>query len=201
MRTAVRTRIGNPSTDGFFTDAQLTDIINEALAAITAEEDWPWLQTSATITTAAGTAAYAAPAAWVHTKQLFINGYEPMIPISLAEIDAIDSTNQALPEVYCIYDEDIIFRPTPDGVYSVIHQYNRSETALSADGDTPTMPSIFHYAIVALACKIAHERQRDLQRAQMDQADYEQWVRRMRNYRYRLQGPQRPKVRPGSVLY
>jgi hypothetical protein len=76
MRTAVRTRIGNPSTDGFFTDAQLTDLINEALAAVSAEEDWPWLQTSANITTVAGTAAYAAPAGWVHTKQLYINLYD-----------------------------------------------------------------------------------------------------------------------------
>jgi hypothetical protein len=200
MRTAVRTRIGNPSTDGFFTDAQLTDLINEALAAVSAEEDWPWLQTSANITTVAGTAAYAAPAGWVHTKQLYINLYDPMIYLSLAEIDSISTTDTGQPQMFTVYDEDIVLRPVPDAVYTVVHQYNRSETALAADGDTPLMPSIFHYAIVTLAAKLAHDRQRDLQRSQIEEADYQGWLRRMRNYRYRLQGPLRPRIRPGSSL-
>lgn len=200
MRTAVRTRIGSPSTDGFFSDAQLTDLINEALAAISAEEDWPWLQTAANITTVAGTAAYAAPATWVHTKQLYINQYDPLIYLSLAEMDSIAVEDVGQPQMFTIYDEDIILRPVPNAVYTIVHQYNRSETALAADIDTPTMPAIFHFAIVTLAAKLSHDRQRDLQRSQIEDADYQQWLRRMRNFRYRLQGPLRPRIRPGSSL-
>lgn len=200
MRTAVRTRIGNPSTDGFFSDANLTDLLNEATAALSAEEDWPWLQTAANITTVAGTAAYAAPAGWVHTKHLYINNYDPLTYLSLPEIDAISTTDTGQPQFFTIYDEDILLRPVPDAVYTIVHQYNKSETAMSNDSDTLLMPSIFHYAVVTLAAKLAHDRQRDLQRSQIEEADYEKWLRRMRNYRYRLQGPMRPRVRPGSSL-
>ena len=88
MRTAVRTRLGNPSTDGFYSDAQLTDLINESLQAISTEDDWPWLQASETINTVAGTRAYTpATGAWIRTKQLYINNFEPLVLVSLAEID------------------------------------------------------------------------------------------------------------------
>lgn len=199
MRTAVRTRMGNPSTDGFYSDSQLNDLINEALHFVSSMDDWPWLQTSETITTAAGDGEYTPNANWVRTKQLYINESEPFILISLAEVNNYGST-QGEPAAYHIYDEDLYLRPVPSGVYSVVHQYIRKETDLSADGDSPIMPSQFHYAIVEFASYLALARAGYIERAQSARKAYEDWYRNMVSFRRRSQSPVRPRIRPGSWL-
>lgn len=198
MRTAVRTRLGNPSTDGFFSDAQLTDLINEALQAISSEDDWPWLQTSENIALTSGDGSYPPAANWIRTKQLYITNFEPLVQISLAEINEI--TTQGQPEYFHIYDEEIVVRPIPTVSATLIHQYIRSETALSGDSDTPVMPTMFHYAIVAFACYLAHLRQQRNELAQLELRAYQDWYRRMISFRRRSQLPIRPRVRPGSWL-
>src|SRR5688572_2366993 len=92
MLTAVRTRIGNPSTDGFYTDAQLGDLTNESLQIYTTEADWPWLQATTTFTTSDGTATYSPPAEWMKTRMLTIDGYDPMAERSLGEIREVALT-------------------------------------------------------------------------------------------------------------
>ena len=198
MRTAVRTRLGNPSTDGFFSDANLTDLINEALQVISTEDDWPWLQTSENIALVSGDGSYPPAANWIRTKQLHITNFEPLVLISLAEVNEI--TAQGQPEYYHIYDEEILVRPIPTVAATLIHQYIRTETALAADGDTPLMPLQFHYAIVAYACYLAHLRQGREQLAQLELRAYQDWYRRMVSFRRRSQLPIRPRIRPGSWL-
>jgi hypothetical protein len=199
MRTAVRNRMGNPSTDGFYTDAQLTDLINEAMHFVSAMDDWPWLQTSETITTTAGDGSYAPNANWVRTKQLFIQESEPFVLISLAEVDDY-GLRQGQPDTYHIYAEELLLRPVPSGAFSVIHQYIRKETTLSADGDTPVMPSMFHYAIVEYATYLGHARAGYAERSQLAFKGFQDWYKNMVSFRRRSQLPVRPRVRPGSWL-
>lgn len=199
MRTAVRTRIGNPSTDGFFSDAQVTDLVNEALQVVSTEDDWPWLQTSETIATVAGTQAYTPAADWVRTKELHIVNFEPLVFKSLAEINNYGDV-QAQPDSYTIYDEDLLLGPIPGAAYNVVHQYIKYEPALSNDNDTPIMPSQFHYAIVTKAAQLAHLRAGYAERADREEKEYQQWYRRMVSFRRRSQRPVRPRVRPGGWL-
>jgi hypothetical protein len=200
LRTAVRTRIGNPSTDGFFSDAQLNDLVNEALQAISIEDDWPWLQTSENIALVAGTAAYTPTAGWVRTKQLFIQEGDPLTFVSLAEIDAYGIQNRGTPDVYTIYGDQVLVRPVPQVAATLIHQYNKSEPLITVDGTSPLMPVIFHYAIVAYAAHLAQKRQGDLAQADAELRDYKEWYKRMVSFRRRSQVPMRVRVRPGSWL-
>lgn len=199
MRTEVRTRIGNPSTDGFYSDAQLNSLINEAMHFISSADDWPWLQTSENITTVAGTRAYTPNANWVRTKQLYINDSEPFVFISVAEADD-NGNRQGQPDQYTIYDEDIIMVPTPSSVYTVVHQYIKKETDLSGDSDSPIMPTMFHYAIVEKAAELALLRAGYGERASTARQQYQEWYRNMISFRRRSQVPMRPRVRPGSWL-
>lgn len=199
MRTALRNRIGNPSTDGFYTDAQLTDLINEGMHFVSSMDDWPWLQTSETINTTAGDGSYAPAADWVRTKQLFIQESEPFVLISLAEANDY-GLRQGQPDTYHIYDEELLLRPVPSGVFAVIHQYIKKETDLSADGDSPVMPSMFHFAIVEYAAYLAHARAGYNDRAQLAYKGFQDWYKNMVSFRRRSQLPVRPRVRPGSWL-
>lgn len=200
MRTAVRVRLGNPSTDGFFTDAQLNDLINEALQSISSEDDWPWLQTSENISLVAGTATYTPNANWIRTKQLFIQEGEPFVMLTLAEINEYGIQSTGTPDVYTIYGEQLVVRPVPQTAATLIHQFIRKEAALALDADTPLMPSMFHYSIVAFATYMAHLRQGYTARADAELKAYQAWYKRMVSFRRRSQVPMRVRVRPGSWL-
>jgi hypothetical protein len=200
LRTAVRTRLGNPATDGFFSDANLTDLVNEALQAISTERDWPWLTTSTTFPTVAGTAAYTPTAGWMRTLVLCIDGYQPIEERQLAEIRSMPTADRGMPRYYAVTGDQIVLRDVPDGVYTITHDYVKVEPALTSDANTPLMPSQFHYSIVAKAAELASIRQRDAVRAGEQLAEYNAWVNRMLDNQRRTRAPKRIRVRPGTAL-
>lgn len=198
--TAVRTRLGNPSTDGFFSDANLTDILNEALHAVSTDVDWPWLQTSTSFNTTGGTATYTPTAGWNRTRVLCIDGYDPLEERSLAEIRSYPSTERGRPEWYAISGDTIILRPVPDGTYAVIHDYIKNETSMSAPSSEVLMPTVYQYSIVAKAVELAHLRQSRPDRAREAAEEYLAWIERMKDNRRRTSAPKRIRVRPGSAF-
>jgi hypothetical protein len=207
-RDAVRTRLGVPTSDSFFSDQVLTDLVNEALQAVTAEADWPWLQTSTTFPTVAGTSTYTPPTDWSQTRSLCIDGYDAMDYRSLSEIREYLSTQRGVPTVYTVSGEVVLLRPTPDAAYTVTHDYLKGEPALVNDTDRPIMPSVFHYAIVAFACHLAHARNNEIGsyrgaitgNAAASLSQYHNWLERMMSARRRTSGPMRVRVRGGSIL-
>lgn len=200
LRDSVRTRIGVPAGDTFYTDQTLTDLLNEALSAISTEADWPWLQLSTTFSTVAGTGTYTPPADWTETRSLCIDGYDSIDPRSLAEIREYLTTDSDVPRVYCISGDTILLRPIPNSVQVVTHDYVKNEALLVTDTDAPLMPSQFHYAIVAFACHLAYLRSGDVQRATAALSDYGSWKQRMLRQRRRTAGPIRVRVRAGGSL-
>lgn len=201
MDTAVRTRLGNPSTDGFFSTAQVTDLVNEALLTIGTEADWPWLQSVGTaITTVAGTATYSiSDTGYTSTRGLCIDGSDPLEERQLAELRGMPTTDRGQPAFFAIAGSTIHLRPVPDAVYTIVHDIVTSEVALSGSG-TPALPAAYYYAVVAKATELAHLRQRDTARAQAALAEYNAWMQRMRDNLHRTKAPKRIRVRPGRAL-
>lgn len=201
LDTIIRTRLGNPSTDGFFTTAQVTDLTNEALLAISAEADWPWQQAAGTdITTASGTATYTiSDTGYTRTRVLVIDGYQPLDERSLAEIRGMPTSDTGQPLHYAIENLTLHLRPVPDGTYTIKHHIVKSEAVLSGSA-TPLIPSMYYYAVAAKATELAHLRQRDTERAQAARAEYNAWLKRMQDNLRRTASPKRIRVRPGSGL-
>lgn len=200
IRDAIRTRIGVPTGDTFYTDQVLTDLANEALSAISTELDWPWLETSTTFTTVSGTGTYTPPVDWSQTRSLCIDSYDAMEWRSLPEIREYPTTVLDLPRVYTVSGDQLLLRPVPSGAYTVTHDYVRTEQTLVTDADVPFMPNEFRYSIVAFACHLAYLRSGDVQRAIAALGDYTAWKARMASARRRTRGPIRVRVRPGSVF-
>jgi hypothetical protein len=199
MLTAVRTRLGNPSTDGFYTDAQIGDLVNEALQVYTTEADWPWLQATTTFPTVAGTATYSPPAGWMKTRLLTIDGYDSMRERSLAEIREVAVAVTGQPDWWALENELINLRPVPNAVYTVIHDYYKIEPELSSTAE-PLMPAQFRWALVEYACYLAKLRAGYVQEAQAFKSVYEQWIQKMADHRRRTTGTRKIRVRPGSAL-
>lgn len=202
LESAVRYRLGVPTGDSFNTDTVIDELLGEALYAVSAEAQWPWLQGSATITTAAGTASYAVPADWYRTRTLVIDTKGPSLELrQIRDIDDVYSTDRGLPCWYTIEGDQVVLRPTPDGVYSITHRYQKVEPALTADsgaGSTPLMPAQYHHAIVQYAVWQSFLRANQGARAQAAFVAYQGWLKRMHDDRRRTSASPRIRVRPGG---
>lgn len=210
LRTAVYARLGVDDTDGMMDPTTINGFINDALNEIANERDWPWLQTSETITTTQGVDTYAPGSfnttvplpAWTATDGLRRGDdgrtMERMSPTELD--DRWDLDQQARPAEWAVYGEKLILRPTPDGVYSILHRYYRAEVELAGDTDTPLLPVEFHPAVAELATFIALRRDRNDPRAQGAETAYAQWVAKMEKRKRRYKTPGRIRVRPGGFV-
>lgn len=200
---AVRRRTGLSSSDAFAADADLIEIIAEVSNAISTERDWPWLETSTTLTTAAGTQAYAMPADWVRTRTLAVSGSGPMDSTrSRQDLDgwfaASDSSGE--PQFFVVSGDVLRLYPTPDRAYSVTHVYYRQETQLASGSDTPLIPSWAHGAIVYAAAAVLLRRVGEDARAEQAQRQADAWMRRLVDNSRRTSGPVRVRVRAGGFL-
>ena len=202
MRDAVRSRLGVAVNDAFYTAQQLTDFVNEAIQAISIEEDWPWLQASTTFSTQDGVQTYTPLDDWARTKSLCIEGYNPMQWRTLAEIRQFGTTDEDdAPRYFTVYGDQILLSPVPNTAKTVIHDYVIQEDLLVEDTDTPILPSQFRFAAVAYASYLALSRSPgNMPRAQLAMADYQAWKDRMLKNRRRQTAPTRVRVRPGSAL-
>lgn len=199
---SVRAKSGYPSTDAQITDAAITDFLNDALNAISTERDWPWLETSATLTTVADTAAYSPPSGWVRTRALQVPGSAPMDgAASRFELDSLyPSTSTGQPQSWVVSGDQIRLYPIPDGVYSITHIYFRQETQLSSPTDEPLMPAWAHAAIVHWATSLCHSRTRNQELADESMKRARDWLTRLADNARRSNGPYRVRVRPGSPV-
>lgn len=206
LRDAVRTRIGVPASDSFYTDPVLTDLVNESVQAVAAEHDWPWLQASTTFNTVAGTQAYTPPVDWNRTKALTVDGFDSIQWRSLQEIREYPSTSRGNPAFFTVYGDQLRLTPVPDAVYVIQHDYLKDEPFLAGDTDTPLLPAQFHYAIVAFAVHLAHARNNEIGSfrgavtgsAAAALQQYKMWLTRIETQYLRQTRPLRVRVRPGG---
>lgn len=200
LRDAARIRLGVPANENFYQSQQLDSLLNEALQTISVENAWPWLQTTTTFATVAGTRFYTPPSNWQRTKALSIDGYDPLTFLDLQEIRAWPDSVTDVPMFYTIYQEQIYLAPTPSAVYTMRHDYIRQETKLLDDTDAPVMPIQFQYSILAFAAHLAYLRAGDLPRAQAALTEYNGWKKRMEEARPRSSSTIKVRVRPGREI-
>lgn len=201
---AVRRRTGLSSSDAFAADADITEILAEVCNAVASEHDWPWLETSATLTTAAGTATYSVPADWMRTRTLQVSGSSPMdSSLSREQVDGWfpDSVNSSGEPLFFVVSGDTLrLYPTPDAVYSVTHVYYKSETVLAAGSDVPLMPAWAQGILIWGAASHLLRRTGQDARADEAQVQYDRWLRRLQDNVRRTSGPVRVRVRSGGWI-
>lgn len=200
MVAAVYRRTGYAQDDGLVTPDRVLEGINEGLQNIASERDWPWLMTSATFSSVAGTATYAPPADWAKTVRLIDAFGEPLERWDAAQLEDLFGLDQGEPARFAVNDEVLVLRPIPSAVRVYTHEYVRFEKTLVADTETPYLPARFHAAAVVLGEAAAHETGRNTDRAEAAMKRYEQWRSRMLDDSRRTRGPQRARVRDGSAF-
>lgn len=150
-------------------------------------ENWRWMQGEFSVAITAGTARYTAAGLGItdlrrwrkdkkrtsyrpHTIYLTSSGVSDegaLLEMSWEEWRTIygrGSQTNNRPTRYAISPaNEFCLGPVPDDDYTVQGEYDKASTRLTADGDTPAMPSEFHELIVwkALAYLAAFDEARD----------------------------------------
>lgn len=201
LRHAVYDRCGVDTDDGLLTADVVNRFVNSALHLIAADEDWPWLRTSTTITTD-GSADYAMPDGWLKIRGVRIDGDLPMTYYDKLELDQrwpLAST-VGRPSEWCDEGDRLLLRPIPSGAFDVVVDYLRQEPELGSDSDTPLMPYTFHDAIVERAAVLAFRRTGEDGRAQAAMVEYAEWRKVAMKNGSRFRGPGKIRIRPGNVI-
>lgn len=206
LRDAIRLRVGMLSDDQLGTDANLNDLINQALHAIELEAaaGWPWQLYRGTFPTVVGTEEYGfATIDATNTimrigslRLLIDGGYEAELA-AMGYSDLVSyfaTTQQATPEAYAVVGRTVVLRPIPSAVYTVKFSATKAEPDLSADsgaGGTPILPATFHNAIVEQAAYLWYRRSNNSDQANVAKAELTHILSRMLGYAREQAGPGR----------
>lgn len=199
LRQKVIDRANLKSTDTRLTTTVLNRIINDALSQVSMEHAWPWLQTSASIVTVAGTSSYAVPADYIQTHSLVQTDIgAPLVQRATLELDQIIASGR--PSTYAIYGTSVLLKPIPDGAYTISHRYIKAEPALVADGDVSLIPEVYSRGAVEWAAMLAFQEIKDEVSALSAEKNYRSWLNRVSDNVRSSREPMRVRVRPGSWL-
>lgn len=179
FETAVRTRLGVPANDGMFDDTVLDALINAAIRHIESIHDWRWLETTETINTSNGDRTYAVAADYRRTVSLATSDGEEVKRRPIEEVDLWVSASSAEPKLYAVYGSEIILAPVPSGAVALTHRYIKTETELSGDSDAPTLPAVWHQAVVEYASYLGFRRVGDLDEANGALGAADSWFKKM----------------------
>ena len=190
LRSAIYLQTGLDEDDGLITPTVLNGFINRALHAVEAEGTWPWLQCSETIVTVANQDTYTPGAYvtnplwdWNRTSELRVleNEADTLNWKGPSELDdKWDLDEIGPPEDFTVYQDQIIVRPIPDGVYNIVHRFERAEIDLVAETDTPALPPQFHEVLVEYGAYLCFRRSRETERMQEALNAYNAWIAKMR---------------------
>lgn len=193
----VRYRGSFNSADTGLTDTVITAQINAALKQVASEQDWPWLESSATITSANGIQSYAVPTGWVRTTAIIDTAAG--VPLDERSVEEIDSfTAVAHPLYFALYGDAVLLGPTPDAVYSLKHRFVKAESVLSAGTDLPLIPRAFDEGVVEFATALCHLFTRQTEKAAEAQARYDAWLKTTQDIVNRTLRPRRAHVAAGT---
>lgn len=179
LRASLRTRLGVPASDAYYTDAVCTELVNAALHYNETEQAWPWLEKDVVLFTAAGVVTYALPADYRSTI-----GLSDPSGFDLEQTDAktvrLLITAVGAPKMWDVLGTNLRVAPAPTGIQALNHNYVGTETDLAADGDTPKLPAVWHQAVVECAAWFAFRRAHNAPDAGAAKAAYDGWVEQMK---------------------
>lgn len=198
FRTRLRDRLASHVQDTFLTSTRLDAAINVALQKSTTTHDWPWLQTTTTITTVVGTDTYAVPADFLRTNSITVTTTGEVIEVRAMKVIRQIVSAATPPEVYSIYAGSVYLRPIPSVIQTLTHDYYRIENTLLSDSDASLVPDPFADGIVEYAAYLLFRVTRELDKADDALAAYKMWVKDTQDNLKQTREPLRISVRPGS---
>lgn len=202
FRSSLRTRMGVPSNDAFYTDNVCDNFVNAALRDIDGAAAWRWNEDEQSVDIVNGTRSYDLPERY--KASLFVatsEGFE--LERATAAHHRLLRGASGRPKVWDIYGSQLRVAPNPDGAYTLTHAYLKGEVSLDADEEEPILPVVWHQAVIERAVYLAHRRWGNLEEAGAALAAYQGLLDQMkpnaRGYSEDTGGGEVPVVAPEAT--
>ena len=204
----VATRLNIDSNDPLY--SSLTGFVDEAIHYLEtgSPDGWPWMRTRITTTVTTGVYTFTQlDATQTISKVLSVkvgsstSGYNPLELRSADEIDQLypDTTQTGLPESYLVEGSTLRIYPTPDSTYTAEVRVVVTEADLGGSSSTPSLPVVFHTAIIDAALLFAYQALNDDRKTATQESRVAQHVQRMRTYGQEYESSPRIRVREWLV--
>lgn len=175
IRTLVLDRMNVSSNDQKFEPARLDRTINQALAALGREADWPWLIAVDTITWPVATASLDLTTVLTNFRTIKHLRHETraLQSVSPKEFAQYVERTGEYPMVYSIVNNTIYLAPQPQAAEQDLDIiYVRDENVLVSDNSEPLMPSAYSELLVLATVKPLSIAAKDNERYQLVQREY-----------------------------
>jgi hypothetical protein len=170
INTAIRNRY-NAVGDTFFNDQMVYDIIYQACLEMATESNV--IESTYSTTSTAATRTYAFPTTAISIRRVEYDG-DKVLPVSVDEDPKTSTTEvSGRPTEYAVWDNEIVFYPTPDvsALTINIHTYNEPQPITASS--TLEVPSEYHMMIVDLGLSIFYAKDGNIQMSQYHEAKWQ----------------------------
>ena len=164
LQTECYDRLRIPTPDATIT-ALVKRMVNNATRKASTYRNWPWMETSVSLSISSSTRAYTLGA----TCGFILNMHDSNgVVLNEVSRDTYfdmyrgDATTGS-PTVFCVDGMDtsnlvtVQVWPVPTGSATLTVRCRRRVADLSSDGDIPNIPTQYHYALVSLAAAMVRE--------------------------------------------
>jgi hypothetical protein len=191
----VRARIEQKLDDTNFGVAKLNQFINDAQEDILNSRRFVFMEREADVTTNEGSQTLLnVPTDMQTPLSLRIHtpiGYATVLPYMEYEdfdraIPNQDYIGNTIPNMWRVFNKDILIYPNPDTAYYLKLKYIKEVTELILDADVPEIPQSFGEALVLAGYKRALEHNDDFDQAQVIQQQIDEFITKM-DERYKRQ--------------
>lgn len=173
---------------GSDTASQQNGFINAAGREITGERRWWWREAqnnSLTMTAGTATLSTASIADLLDIDAVRLTYGSEYYDLDYAAPQDLRTQvhlarDPGIPQFWSFVNGGLLFWPYPDRAYTVSIDYLKDWTDLSADGDEPAFPAIYHDVLVQHAVGELARRERDTQSYGMAAAKVERLMDKMR---------------------
>lgn len=191
FRQAVKDRLAIPASgDARLPDATLNGYIDEALAVLHRERDWPWMLTSISMNWSAGNPSLGLPADFLRARRLLVAGRV----VEEVQFDELLDDRGANRCRWAVVGTTARLAPTNTSAVVGDLWYYQAPAALTSDLSVPKLPVVHHGTIVHYAAHLANLTRQDSKRAEESLSLYRQALMAVHNDANRSTGPRRVRV-------
>lgn len=171
------------------TDAQIVVLIGQAMSEISLAADWPFLQTSTTISAVDSQRPYALPSGFVKGVALVDDDYDENLEYVTPKVFFArygnDTGNESTrPSHFTVWGTNILLHPIPTSNdtnrYSIY--YITDITALSSGSTSPQFHAGFHWMLVEYCLWKLYEREEYYDQSERAFITYSRYLEDMKSF-------------------
>lgn len=179
LKAALIDKLGLLAIDDMIPDTSLYRSINNGIARMATEFDWPWLEDIESISVSADDNTYDLPDRFVRAKVASIDDTELAANTPRNVLFAFDQSGD--PTDFVISGNSIKLYPTPNTAGTLVLVYTKADNELTDDSDTVLTPDWYLDVIVTYAAIDQAIRLRDTQMLTNLRAAAADWILSIRN--------------------